>query len=164
MDGLDAPQEMKTLMATMFILGIPWALLVGGVILSPLGVFLPEYRHQAHDVVFSLLASACGLTGFFIWLGYRLRWSLGRFPWLTKRKFWSLSIAHHVAWVFLLPWGFSLGFDHHYWKVFADFWIGDGPNLFRIWIIVSLLISFVALIFDQEPVHAEESKAEQAAS
>jgi hypothetical protein len=149
---------MKTLMAIMFILGIPWALLVGGVVLSPIGIFLPEYKFQMHDTAFSLLASACGMVGFFVWFGYRFRWRLGWLPWLTQRQFWSLSLVHHAAWVFLLPWGFNLGLNYQYWETLADFWFGDGPNLFRVWIVVNLLISILALFFDPESVHTGDTK------
>ena len=135
-------------MATLFILGVPWALLVAGVVISPIGMFMPEYEFQLHDIAFSLVASACGLVGFFVWLGYRSRWKTGTFSWLTKRQFWTVSLLHHLGWVLLLPLGFSLGLEESYWIRFSNFWLADGPHIFRIWVITSLIVSVLALLFD----------------
>lgn len=139
---------MKTLMATLFFLGIPWLFLVLPAILSPVGIFLSEYRFQMRDVILSLLTSACGLTGIVIWLGYRLRWKLGSFVWLTIRQFWCLSLVHHLAWIFLLPWMYNPRPDEPYAKILAAFWIEGGANLYGIWISLCLLISLFSLYFD----------------
>ena len=153
--------KMKALTATLFILGVPWALLVAGVVISPIGIFMPEYKFQMHDIVFSLVASACGLVGFFVWLGYRSRWKTGTFSWLTKRQFWTVSLLHHLGWVLLLPLGFSLGLEESYWIRFSNFWLADGPHIFRIWVITSLIVSVLALLFDSEQMNEKTKPAEQ---
>lgn len=149
-------------MATLFILGIPWLFLVVPAILSPIGIFMPEYDYQMHDVLFSISVSACGLLGVAIWLGYRLRWKLDSFVWLTKRQFWSLSLIHHVAWIFLIPWGYLPYSDKPYRESLVDFWFSSGPNMYGIWIALSLLISIFALFYDRESnqtLHAEQGGA-----
>ena len=141
---------MKTLMATLFFLGIPWLFLVLPAVLSPIGIFLPEYRYQMRDVIFSLLTSTCGLLGIVVWLGYRLRWKLGSFVWLTNRQFWCLSLIHHIAWIFLIPSIYRPRPDEPYRETLAAFWFGGGANPYGIWISLCLLISLFSLFFDHE--------------
>jgi hypothetical protein len=140
---------MKILTAILFFLGIPWLFIVVPITLLPIGVFFPEYNYQMHDVIYSIALSFCGLIGIAVWLGYRLRWKLNGFIWLTKRQFWSLSLIHHVSWIFLIPRALT-AVDESYWQKFLVFWCTSGPNIFGIWIALSLLISIIALICDHE--------------
>jgi len=155
-------KEMKKLTATMFILGIPWLFLVIPLVLSPAGIFIPEYDYRMHDVAASILLSSCGLLGIAIWLGYRLRWKLNNFVWVTKRQFWSLSIFHHVAWIFLLPRVYPSSRDEPLWDLLTDFWLSSGTNVYGIWISLSIFVAVFALIFDRDiPCETKELMAEQ---
>jgi hypothetical protein len=141
---------MKKIAATFFILGIPWLLIVVPVILSPMGLFMPEYKYNSHDVVSSFILSLCGLLGIIIWLGYRLRWKTNSFIWLTKRQFWTLSFIHHVAWIFIIPRSFLNINGHSYWNSMVDFWSDAGSIVYAIWIMLSIGVSIIGLIYDSD--------------
>ena len=148
---------MNKLMATMFVLGIPWLLLVVPVILSPVGIFIDEYHYKAHDVVTSILLSVCGLLGIAIWLGYRLRWKMDDFIWVSKRQFWSLSVFHHALWILLLPRLYPSPADEAMWSTLKEFWLSGGTCVYGVWISVSLLIALFALVFDRD--HPENPRS-----
>ena len=146
----NVPHEMKALTAVLFILGIPWLLVVVPVILLPLGALVPEYEYGTRDVIESVLLSACGLLGLAVWLGYRLRWKLGGFVWLTKRQFWILSLIHHAGWIFLIPRVFTPARGGSYREGFVGFWFASGPNAFGIWIALGILVALLALVCDRD--------------
>ncbi len=119
-------------------------------VITPAGIFQPEYNYQADDVILSVAACVCGLTGIFIWLGYRFRWKVGRFPIFSVQRFWMLSFGHHLAWTLILPFIFSFGTMPDFWDSFFDFWFIDGPLFLQLWIVINLLIAATGFFFDGE--------------
>lgn len=130
---------MKVLSAILFVTGIYFALLVWILIPSPVGIFLPKYEYKAHDVILSIVGSLTALSGYFVWLGWGYYSLKGRYLKMTKRKFWTLSLLQHSAWLLFLPM-FS---DITVWAFLID---GE-YDLIKLWIVANIVIAIVAIFW-----------------
>ena len=151
---LNVLQEMKTIVAILFILGIGWALLAWMVVLLPIGFFMPEYRYQSHDVAFSVVGSFLALTGYWIWFGWGYRWKTGRYPLVSSRSFWTISLLNHALWAVAIPFGYE--------ETVAEFWAHGDTLPFRSWIVVNITVAIIGLFSEGGNPKFRNNKAEQA--
>lgn len=110
----------------------------------------------------SLTFAAWSLTGFFIWAGYRWRWALDRFPFFSRRQFWTLSLLHHFGWLILFPLFFgSFSFTANFPSPseFLEFWF-VGPWLLFFWLLGKITIAATSCIKDKDP-HSRKESASQ---
>ena len=142
---------MKKLTGLLFFLGIFWVPFALGFLLTPLGILLPVYDYKLGDVVASALVAPVALAGFWIWFGWGSYFFRGRLPISSPNLFWSVSIAHHLLWIAVVPifWmtiGSGAISGSSYAEAFKD-WRFSGPGLFYgTWILGNILISsFVVL-------------------
>jgi hypothetical protein len=131
---------MKIIAAILFILGCGWALLAWMVVLLPLGIFIPDYRYQSHDVVFALLGSFLGLVGYWLWFCWGFRWKTGRYPLVSARSFWAISLLIHILWALTIPFGYS--------EAVAEFWSRGDALPFRVWIPTNIVAAVVGLFVE----------------
>jgi hypothetical protein len=94
---------MRLVTAILFLLGCFWALICWAFVISPVGILIPGYEFQAHDVVSSLVASILSIVGYFVWFGWGFYWKNNRFPLVTKSTFWAISLAVHLLWLLAFP-------------------------------------------------------------
>ncbi len=94
---------MKIVTIMLFLLGCFFALICWAFVISPIGILIPSYKFQAHDVASSLLASILSIVGYFVWFGWGFYWKHSRFPLVTKSTFWGISLAVHLLWLFAFP-------------------------------------------------------------
>ena len=155
---------MKPLVAILFILGIGWALLAWTVVLSPLGIIMPEYRYQSGDVAFSILGASLSIIGYWIWFGWGFYLRTGRYPLTSSRQFWSVSLANHVLWAFAIPFGvvvFVRDDFSSYGQTFVEFW-REGQNLpFRSWIGFNIVAAIIAILNSRPSQILTSTEAEQ---
>ncbi len=128
---------MKSVTIVLFLLGCFWALICWAFVISPIGILIPSYRFQAHDVVSCLSAAALSIAGYFVWFGWGFYWKNNRFPWVTVSQFWSISLAVHILWLFAFPFLLEMSY--------AEFW-DSGMGYFLGWIAANILIAAVFLV------------------
>ncbi len=131
---------MKPIVALLFILGCGWALLAWMVVLLPIGIFMPVYQYQAHDIAFSLIGSFLAVIGYWIWFGWCFRWKTGRYPLVCPRTFWIISFAAHSLWAIAIPFGYE--------ETIAEFWSHGDTLPFRSWIVLNIAIAVTGVFFD----------------
>lgn len=113
------------------ILGSPWAL--AG--LSGWFLAIDSFRHveTGADLLHSVATVALLMSGYWIWFGW-IRFSIKRrFPKVSVRTFWLISLVHHVlCLIYLLP---------------MDVWGGgDDPWWIPLWIIGNVMVALVFLL------------------
>ena len=108
-------------------------------VILPIGILIPSYRFQAHDVVLSLLASALSIGGYYIWFGWGFYWKNNRFPLVTVSKFWSISLAIHTLWLFAFPYLLKTSYAELLEDIAMTFYLG--------WIATNIVIAAVLLVY-----------------
>lgn len=144
---------MKAVAAILFILGCGWALLAWMVVLLPVGILMPEYRYQSHGIAFSLIGSLLALLGYWIWFGWGFRWRKGRYPLVSDRQFWMISLTAHLLWAMAIPFGYQ--------ETIAEFWRHGDMLPFRSWIVLNIGVAVVGLLFGSGRPARPDNRAEQ---
>ena len=111
-------------------------------VLLPMGIVMPEYQYQAHDVGFSLVGAVLALVGYWIWIGWGMRWRTGRYPLVSGRRFWTISLLCHALWAVAIPFGYE--------KSIVGFWKHGDVLPFRSWIALNIVVASVAIFTDGE--------------
>lgn len=128
---------MKIASIVLFLLGCFWALICWAFVISPIGILIPNYSFQTHDVVSSLLASALSIVGYYVWFGWGFYWKKNRFPWVTVSQFWSISLTVHTLWLFTFPFLLEMSY--------AEL-LDIGMGFYFGWIAINILIAAVFLV------------------
>jgi len=147
---------MKLAVAILFVLGIGWALLAWMVVLLPMGIVMPEYRYQSHDIAFSLIGSFLALIGYWIWFGWGVRWMTGRYPLVSARSFWTISLLNHALWAVAIPFGYE--------ETITEFWKHGDVLPFRSWIVINVVVALAAIFTDSDRSSQNQTNAEQDAA
>ena len=155
MDGLYIVQDMKTIVAILFILGCGWAFLAWMVVLLPIGIIILEYSYQLHDIAFSLLGSALSLVGYWIWFGWGFRWKTGRYPVVSAKTFWTISLVTHILWALAIPFGYK--------ETITEFWLHGDTLPFRSWIGITIVVAIIGLFIETHGATSHQTKAQQVA-
>ena len=148
---------MKSLSITLFVLGIVWAYLCLGFLLGPIFAFGSETFLENSVGTMILWYSLCVLlcllavVGYWIWLGWLKFFRKGVYPGGSRRRFWSISLIHHILWFILIPL-FQASDDNNLsfniiesWHVGFTAMRSMGPIYFVVfvWLAINLLISGV---------------------
>ena len=155
---------MKPLVAILFILGIGWALLAWIIVLTPIGIIMPEYKFQSGDVAFSILGASLSIIGYWIWFGWGFYLRTGRYPLTSSRQFWSVSLAIHVLWAFAIPFGiivFQRKEISSYGQTFVEFWRLEYYRAYSSWIGLNIVAAIVAILSNRPSQIQTSTEAEQ---
>lgn len=128
---------MKLITIVLFLLGCFWALICWAFVISPIGILIPDYRFQTHDVVSCLLASVLSIVGYYVWFGWGFYWKNNRFPWVTVSQFWSISLAVHILWFLAFPFLLEMSYE----KL-----LDSGMGYYLGWIVINILVATVFLV------------------
>jgi hypothetical protein len=134
---------MKPVAIMLFLLGCFWALLAWAFVLMPIGILIPSYHFQAHDVISSLIASTLSLVGYFVWFGWGFYWKNTRFPLLANSSFWMISLALHVLWLLAFP--FLL--ETTYEELLKD----TAMTCYLSWISINICLAAIFVTFGNAP-------------
>ena len=155
---------MKPLVAILFILGIGWALLAWIIVLTPIGIIMPEYKFQSGDVAFSILGASLSIIGYWIWFGWGFYLRTGRYPLTSSRQFWSVSLAIHVLWAFAIPFGIIVFVREDissYGQRFVEFWRQGEYRAYGSWIGLNIVAAIVAILSNRPSQIQSNTEAEQ---
>lgn len=153
MNGLYVVQNMKTIVAILFVLGCGWALLAWMVVLLPIGILMPEYRYQSHDIVFSLQGSALSIVGYWIWFGWGFRWKTGRYPIVSAKLFWTIALLTHILWAVAIPFGYN--------ETITEFWMQGDVLPFRSWVGINIVVAIVGFFIEGQSSTTQQQEAQQ---
>jgi len=145
---------MKPIVAILFVLGCVWALLAWMVVLMPIGILMPKYQYQSHDVAFSLLGSILSLVGYWIWFGWGFRWKTGRYPLVSEKSFWAISFVTHIFWAVAIPFGYE--------ETIIEFWRQGDALPFRSWIVINVVVATIGFFIETQNLPPHRIKTEQA--
>ena len=124
--SLDGPMRIATLLLGFF--GCAGAL--GAFSLLLLGLSDLKYIDSGREKFEAVSLVVLLLSGFWIWFGWLLYFFKQRFPLVSVRTFWLLSLIHHLIWLLLL--------------IPADVWGGgDDPWWIPVWAAVNVVLATV---------------------
>ncbi|MES2924310.1 MAG: hypothetical protein V4819_22355 [Verrucomicrobiota bacterium] len=124
---------MRLLTAILALCGSIWAFMGLGSFL--LIYWLLEDLETKTDVIKLVGSTILIPSGYFVWWGWVFYSFKKRFPFVTQRTFWTLSLVHHILCaIFLIP--------TYVTYVRSD---GDGPWPMPAWIIGNVVIAAVVL-------------------
>ena len=105
-----------------------------------------RYIDTPKELLKTVYLAVLFLSGYWIWFGWLLYTFKQRFPWVSPRTFWIVSLVHHTVWLLLM--------------IPEDVWGGgDDPWLVPAWLIANLVIAtvFVFRCKSNEDMPNEES-------
>ena len=125
---------MKSVCGVLFIVGIYYAIFVWMFIPMLSGIFMPEYDYQFNDIFFSVGGSINSLIGYYVWIGWAYFYFRARFPFVSSKTFWSISVVNHISWYVV----FGASNREYNWNYFSN---TDVPT--NIWLLANIVIGVI---------------------
>lgn len=142
----------------LFLLGLLWAYLCLYFLLAPLiifgGIFSFFFGEEAPwfnllefigFLILSIPLFLNSLLGYWIWLGWLVKFWKGTYFRVSESKFWKLSVINHFAWVLLLPTAGAMYFNILYEANFTE--LLCFMLLLSVW---PLMVGITSLLFSRK--------------
>jgi hypothetical protein len=92
---LGCHQSMTRVIPILFVLGFLWA---------PFALFLALSFFDGDQWNGGHILSLAAIAGFWVWFGWGWHCLTGRFPLVSARTFWSISLIVHLVWLGIFTW------------------------------------------------------------